>query len=131
MIINDFFPLYKIKQNIKLLSLHSNTLPTIQFSNEITIDFCKRINQIGKMCQGVYIKKKSRTNNMNMCINCENLHWNKVKRVKRKWSNYDEQIKTGSHTKVVSLSPERLKKRIKNENHKREVSSLMFLLCIL
>ena len=88
MIINDFLSLYKIKQNIKLLSLHSNTLPTIQLSNEIAIDFCKQISQIGKMCQGVYIKKNSRTINMNMCINCENLHWNKVKRVKRKWSNY-------------------------------------------
>ena len=60
-----------------------------------------------------------------MCINCENVHWNKVKRDKRKCSNYDEQIKAGSHTKVVSLSPEILKKRIKNENHSRKVSSLM------
>ena len=34
-------------------------------------------------------------------------------------------MKAGSHTKVVSLSPERLKKRIKNENHRRKVSSLM------
>ena len=42
----------------------------------------------------------------------------------KKNSNYDDQIKTGSHTKVVSLSPERLKKRIKNENHRRKVSSL-------
>ena len=78
-IINDFFPLNKIKQNIKLLSLHSNTLPTIKISNEITMDFCKQINQIGKICQGVYIKKNSRINNMNMCINCENIHWIKTK----------------------------------------------------
>ena len=54
-----------------------------------------------------------------------NVHWNKVKRDKRKCNNYNEQIKVGSHTKVVSLSPERLKKRIKNENHRRKVSSLM------
>ena len=71
MIINDFLSLYKIKQNIKLLSLHSNTLPTIKLSNEITMDFCKQISKIGKMCQGVYTKKNSRINSINMCINCE------------------------------------------------------------
>ena len=49
---------------------------------------------------------------MNICINCENVHWNKVKRDKRKCSNY-----AGSHTKVISFSPEKLKKKIKNENY--------------
>ena len=58
MIINDLLSLNKIKQKIKLLSLHSNTIPTIKLSNEITMDFCKQINQIGKICQGVYFKKK-------------------------------------------------------------------------
>ena len=77
------------------------------------------------MCQEVYIKKNSRINCMNMCINCDNVDWNKVKRDKRKCSNYDEQIKAGSHTKLVSLSPERSKTRIKNENHRRKLSSLM------
>ena len=51
---------------------------------------------------------------MNMCINYENIHWNKVKRDNRKYNNYDKQEK-GSHTKVVLLSPERLKKRVKNK----------------
>ena len=43
----------------------------------------------------------------------------------KKNSNYDDQIKTGSHTNIVLLSPERLKKRIKNKNHRRKISSLM------
>ena len=60
-----------------------------------------------------------------MCINCENIHWNKTKRSKRKNSNYDDQIKAGSYTNIVLLSPERLKKRIKNEYHRRKASSLM------
>ena len=43
----------------------------------------------------------------------------------KKNSNYDDQIKTGSHTNIILLSPERWKKRIRNENHRRKVSSLM------
>ena len=42
MTINDFLSLNKIKHNIKLLSLHSNTLPTIKLSNETTIGVYKK-----------------------------------------------------------------------------------------
>ena len=63
------------------------------------------------MCQGVDIKKNNRIDSMTKCINCENYYWN-------------EQIKAGCHTNVVLLSPERLKKRVKNENHRRKVTSL-------
>ena len=72
MIINDFLSSNKIKTNIKLLSQYSNTLSPIELSDEESMNFCRQINQIGIMCQGVYIKKNGRINNMNKCINCEN-----------------------------------------------------------
>ena len=72
MIINDFLSSNKIKTNIKLLSQYSNTLSPIELSDEVSMNFCKQRNQIGIMCQGVYIEKNSRINNMNKCINCEN-----------------------------------------------------------
>ena len=75
------------------------------------MNLCKQITQIKIICQGVDIKKNNRIDSMNKCINCENYYWN-------------EQIKAGCHTNVVLLSPERLKKRVKNENHRRKVTSL-------
>lgn len=57
------------------------------------------MNQIGSMCQAVYIKKNDRINNTNICINCKSFHWNKIRMDKRKYSNYDEHINAGTHLK--------------------------------
>ena len=121
---NAFLSSTNVENIIKILTPHRSSLHIIALSDEVTMEFCKEINVYDNICQGVFIKKCNRKNNMSMCINCENDHWNKLRREKRKINNYDEQIKAGSHTNVVLLSPERLKKRVKNENHRRKVTSL-------
>ena len=110
---NAFLSSKNVENIIKILTPHRSSLYIIALSDEVTMEFCKEINVHDNICQGVFIKKCNRTNNMTMCINCENDHWNKLRREKRKINNYDEQIKAGNHTNVVLLSPERLKRGLR------------------
>ena len=115
---NAFLSSNNVENIIKILTPHRNSLHIIALSDEVIMELCIKL-----IYMMIFVKECNRKNNMNICTNCENLHWNKVKRDKRKCNNYYEQIKAGTQTKVVSLSPERLKKRIKNEYHRRKVSS--------
>ena len=77
---NAFLSSKNVENIIKILTPHRSSLHIIALLDEVTMEFCKEINVHDNICQGVFIKKCNRKNNMNMCINCENDHWNKLRR---------------------------------------------------